>query len=283
LLRSVAGAGLSVGQRAGLLVPMAWFHVPKTGSSIVNTFFHTPAICPKFRADNYVVEDDIGGFVGYWSESWGDLDDVCAGGFSNDNIRNGHVGIGGLTGSLYQSNHGHLVTMMRQPEQRLISAYYYYDGAKHVGSLRKYAEMFAGCAVRQLTRYYAFACGSDMEMKRRDGEQLARPVLSSGDVSDAIDMLHDGFAFVGITDQWALSVCLFRVMFGGQCLASDVLDVRPGDNSSSSYYDTSELFDWVDNWDGPLYAEAEDLFESALTVYGVDASSCMSMCQDQYD
>jgi hypothetical protein len=171
---------------------------------------------------------------------------------------------------------------MRQPEQRLISAYNYYDGRKYVGSLRKYAEMFAGCAVRQLTQDVSMTCGA-LWKARHGEEQPANPDPSSDDVSVAIDMLHDGFAFVGITDQWALSVCLFRVMFGGQCLASDVLDVRPGDNSSSSYYDTSELFDWVDNWDGPLYAEAEDLFESALTVYGVDASSCRSMCQDQYD
>jgi hypothetical protein len=57
----------------------------------------------------------------------------------------------------------------------------------------------------------------------------------------------------------------------------------PGENSSSSDYDTSELFGWVDNLDGPLYAEAALMFESALTASGVDASSCSSMCQDQSD
>jgi hypothetical protein len=173
---------------------------------------------------------------------------------------------------------------MRQPEQRLISAYYYYDGRhgkNFVGNLRNYAETYAGCTVRQLTKDFVDTCGA-LEIQRRE-IPIPKEVLQSEDVSVAIDMLHDGFAFVGITDQWALSVCLFRVMFGGQCVASDFADVRPGENSSSSYYDTSELLGWVDAWDGPLYAEAALMFESALTVYGVDTSSCSSMCQDQFD
>jgi hypothetical protein len=160
----------------------------------------------------------------------------------------------------------------------MISAYYFYDGATYVGSLRNYAEMFAGCAVRQLTKDFVQTCG-----KLENQIATDKLVLSSDDLSVAIDMLHEGFAFVGITDHWALSVCLFRVMFGGQCVASDLGNIRPGENSSSSYYDTSELFGWVDDWDGPLYAEAALMFESALTVYGVDASSCNSMCQDQSD
>jgi len=240
---------------------------------IINTFYHTPAICPKFRADNYVHD----GIAKFWSESWGDRDDVCAGGFSQSYLGFTHHGLGGFTMSDYQSNRGHFVTMMRQPEQRMISACNFYHCRKRAGSLRKYAEMNAGCAVRQLTKYYEQTCGDFSDPIATDDVS----VLSSDDVSVAIDMLHDGFAFVGITDQWALSVCLFRVMFGGQCVASDLANVRPGENSSSSYYDTSELLGWVDDLDGPLYAEAARMFESAVTVYGVDASSCSSMCHDQ--
>merc|ERR1712087_5868 len=130
-----------------------------------------------------------------------------------------------------------------------------------------------------LTKEFVQTCGE----ASINTTQEEFPVPSSDDVSVAIDMLHDGFAFVGITDQWALSVCLFRVMIGGQCLASDLGNTRPGEHSSSSDYDTSELFGWVDELDGPLYAEAALMFEPALTVYGVDASSCSSMCQDQSD
>lgn len=102
-------------------------------------------------------------------------------------------------------------------------------------------------------------------------------------MSVAINVLQDGFAFVGITEQWALSVCLFRVMFGGQCVASDLANTRPGVNSSSSDYDTSELYGWVDALDGPVYAEALQMFEDTLDVYGVDADMCTSFCQGQLD
>jgi hypothetical protein len=207
-----------------------------------------------------------------------------------------HVGIGGLTGPLYQLNRGHFVTMLRQPEQRLISMYNHYGphplfkdslrqrewtytsgvwdslslSSSSSPSLREYAEANAGCTVRQLTRDVLVPC-----------ETLPLPTLA--EVSDAVHVLHDGFAFVGITEQWALSVCLFRKMFGGQCVASDLSNSRPGTNSSSFDYDTSELYGWVDALDGPVYTEALQMFEQTLNVYGVDVDTCTSFCQGQLD
>lgn len=275
-----ADAGLSAEQRAGLLVPLAWVHVPKTGSSIINTFYHTPAICPTFPTDDYIgIEGDERNMEDMWVTSWGYRDEVCPGGFSdsymlgNFALPGDHVGVGGLTGQFYQRNRGHFVTMLRQPEQRLISSYYYYGPGS--ASLREYAEWTAGCTVRQLT-------GSGPRPFPCLG-MYPQPTPTSDDVSVAIHMLHDGFAFVGITDQWALSVCLFRAMFGGQCATSDFADTRPGDNSSSHVYDTSELYGWTDAWDGPLYAEASSMFEHTRSAYGVDSHSCTSFCQNQFD
>lgn len=307
-LRSQAGAELSAEQRAGMLVPLAWFHVPKTGTTIVNTFYHTPAICPAFLWDNYYEGDET--FTGtnnwLWNESWGDRrEEVCPGGFSDSFFVNAqlqwlvqeglvrdewegyqlrHGGIGGPTGLFYQLNRGHLVTMMRQPEQRLISSYYYFGPVGlHIGnassttwpynsaspSLREYAEQSAGCTVRQLTMDVYDPC-----------ETFPLPTIKE-DVSVAIEMLHEGFAFVGITEHWDLSVCLFRAMFGGTCVSTDfTANTRPTFNSSSSYYDTSELYGWVDALDGRVYGEALSIFESTRGVYGVDDVSCNSFCKD---
>jgi hypothetical protein len=314
LLRSSAGAVLSAEQRASLLLPVAWFHVSKTGTSICNTLYHTPGICPLFSADNYIDDAESGS----WDKSWGNKDELCPGGFStsyramntkNNNTRlkgnlvNGpdpvdfstqpynHMGIGGLKGRFYIMNRGRFVTMLRQPEQRLISMYYHYgpqkmydqsdnlqirvwpySSMKHSSvSLREYAEFNGGCTVKQLTWDVLDPCQSF---------PLPRP--KSDDVSLAITVLQEGFAFVGITEQWALSVCLFRVMFGGQCLASDFLDIRPGSFSnaseSESGYDTSELQGWTDVWDRPVYDEALSMFASTRKVYGVDDSSCAALC-----
>jgi len=300
LLHSKAGAQLSVEQRASLLVPVAWFHVSKTGTSICNTLYHTPAICPSFSDDNYV-EDSLDG--GSWSDSWGEKEDICTGLSESYMILStergnldgpdphspiqpySHVGIGGLQGRLYLMNRGHFVTMLRQPEQRLISMYNHYGPLPLLSldrenglqvrewpyktphpRLREYAELNAGCTVRQLTMDVLVPSDT-------------LPLPTSEDVSHAIAVLQEGFAFVGITEQWALSVCLFRLMFGGNFLKSDLLDTRPGTfyNSSDDGYDTSELEGWVDDLDGPLYADALSMFESTRKVYGADPSSCSAL------
>jgi len=285
-LRSRAGAELGVERRAKFLTPLAWFHVPKTGTSICNTFWHTPAVCPGMPSDSYISDSRQ---TGSWNSSWGSREAVCRGGLSltyRDNQNNPHIGIGGPTGQHYKQNRGHFVTMLRQPEQRLISMYYYYTPQGLLGverlrektwiydtespSLREYADWNAGCTVRQLLMDVSKPC-----------ETLYSP--KSEDVSVAIEMLQEGFAFVGITEQWDLSVCLFRAMFGGQCNSLDFLDTRLGSNASRSDYDTSELYGWVDTWDGPIYSEALLMFESTRNAYGVDSQWCASFCQGQFD
>jgi len=288
-LRTAESTLLSAAQRASFLVPVAWFHVPKTGSSFENTFYHTPAICPSFPADAYVSDLDR------WDASWGERAEVCARGFSSsygmpplDDMYD-HSGIGGLTGQTYKLNRGHFVTMLRNPEQRLISMYKYYGPIElfkgpekawpyktESPTLREYADFSAGCAVRQLTTDHFAPCWA-----------MYDPVSLAPKVDEAIEMLHDGFAFVGITEKWALSVCLFRAMFGGECQRSDLVNTRPGGDSNSSHsssdYDTSELYGWVDPWDGPLYTEALSIFDSARKVYSVRPEWCASFCKSDPD
>merc|ERR1719356_1551541 len=78
-----------------------------------------------------------------WNSSWGTREVVCRGGLSltyNVGVfgplgvkSDAHVGIGGPTGRYYKQNRGHFVTMLRQPEQRLISMYYYYGALGFFG------------------------------------------------------------------------------------------------------------------------------------------------------
>lgn len=310
LRTQAAATELSAEERTSLIVPIAWFHVMKTGTSFCNTLYHTPGICPGFPADKFLASSSE---EGEWDDDWGDRSDLCSFSASYNRFASSplwygladvfphskqgpHAGVGGLAKPLFQLNSGHFVTMLRQPEQRLISQYYYYgpsllygydmtnrsvwpfqtrpeDGfgsafgrpAPYKTGLREFAEWNGGCVVRQLTMGVREPC-------------FTFPLPTSDDVAVAIDMLHDGFAFVGITEEWALSVCLFRKMFGGSCLASDLANTRPTDNASSTAYDTSELYGWVDIWDGPLYAEAKSLFDSTRKVYGADVAECSSFC-----
>merc|ERR1719221_1611184 len=68
------------------------------------------------------------------------------------------------------------------------------------------------------------------------------------------------FAFVGLTDEWDLSICLWRAMFGGLCYGADFANTRPGPDSKTvagGVYDTSALRGFVDDFDGELFAKAQ--------------------------
>jgi len=268
LLRSGHALSMTAEQRAELAVPLAWFHVPKTGTSFCNALYHTPTVCRSFPVENYIGDSYD---AGSWDPTWRSMDTLCPGGFSST-FREAVVGQhGGLDGSLWALNRGHLVTMLRQPEQRLISGYNYLDQMEWpfdtpAASLREYAEWMAGGTVRQLTRGGGHASGE-------------LPLPTSEDVSIAIQRLREGFVFVGITEQWDLSICLFRAMFGGACVSSDFSNTRQGNSSSGgSLYDTSELYGFVDVYDGPVYAEAQDMFRQGIKLYGVVEDKCGLDC-----
>ncbi|CAK0864788.1 unnamed protein product [Prorocentrum cordatum] len=268
LLRSAGALSMTAEERVKLVTPVAWFHVPKTGTSFCNTLYHTPGVCEFFPRENYIGDSTS---AGSWDPTWRAMDGLCPGGFSAT-YRPATTGQhGGLDQSLWELNRGHLVTMLRQPEQRLISGYNH-EGQMEwpfdtpAASLREYAEWMAGGTVRQLARGGGHASGE-------------LPVPTAEEVSVAVGRLRDGFAFVGVTEQWDLSVCLFRAMFGGVCVASDFSNTRLGNASTgSSLYDTSELYGFVDNYDGPVYAEALVLLSKGVELYGVDESKCTADC-----
>merc|ERR1719382_2104639 len=133
-------------------------------------------------------------------------------------------------------------------------------------NVREYAQVMAGCTVRQLARDGAHACGIP-------------PLPTPVEVSIAVNRLREGFAFIGITEQWDLSICLFRAMFGGVCVSTDFSNTRLGNEStSSSLYDTSELHGFVDEHDGPVYAEALAMFSRGVNLYGVEEGKCTADC-----
>jgi hypothetical protein len=267
-LLSGKALAMTAKQRVGLITPVAWFHVPKTGTSFCNTLYHTPGVCELFPREKYIGDSTS---AGSWDPTWRGMDVLCPGGFSATYRPATSGNHGGLDDSLWGLNRGHLVTMLRQPEQRLISGY------NHEGhmewpldtppaNVREYAEVMAGGTVRQLARGGGHASGE-------------LPLPTSDEVSVAIDRLREGFAFVGITEQWDLSVCLFRAMFGGVCVGTDFSNTRLGNESTgSSLYDTSELQGFVDQYDGPVYAEALAMFSKGVKLYDVEEGKCTADC-----
>jgi len=251
--------------------PLAWIHVAKCGSSLANALIYLPGMCPNLpsgfvfteREDNAVYADAV---VNEW----------CPGSFSMEGkIRfDDHSGIGGVYAS---SVKGHGVIMLRQPEQRIMSAYY---NGQHSWPLQFYdrpavdplefAQVVSGCAVRMLTREGMVTAA----VKGDDGPCSGPEPASAAEVTLAKQRLREGFVFVGLVEEWDLSMCLLHAVFGGRCLASDFLDTNPGPTSSQEKYNVSDLMGFTDAADGALYTEASVVFSELLQRYGMSYDAC---------
>jgi len=245
--------------------PYRWMHVPKTGSSLVNALIHMPGVCPGIDSDYIVDRQHLGPFFSFnFSFECPRLCDASR--FVCDFFSNRHTGIGASYDALKSTTR--LVTMLRDPLQRTLSAYYDRDFQHASTDLGELAQRYRGGMTCQIMRD-GYMDGSEMEQVCRN--------LTEADALLAAAKLREGFAFVGLTEAWNLSMCLLHRMLGGDCLASDFEDTRPsmeGENRSHRY-DVSELKGFTDPVDGLLYKEARKIFFQALSEHNVSHESCL--------
>jgi len=246
--------------------PLRWMHVPKCGTSLVNALIHLPGVCPGIDSDYQVDRQNLGTLFNrqFFSVQCPQLCDasriVC------DHWSNTHHGIGSSYNVLKSTTR--LVTMLRDPLQRTLSAYYDRDFQHASTDLGELAQRYRGGMTCQIMRD-GYMDGSEMEQVCRN--------LTEADALLAAAKLREGFAFVGLTEAWNLSMCLLHRMLGGDCLASDFEDTRPsmeGENRSHRY-DVSELKGFTDPVDGLLYKEARKIFFQALSEHNVSHESCL--------
>jgi hypothetical protein len=247
--------------------PLQWMHVAKCGTSFADVLNKLPGMCPDLSIDS-PLEDMTRDFGE-------DLPD-CPGAFSEEGHEKfyDHSGLG----AVYESSvKGHGVTMLRQPEQRIISAYLDYQHTwplwyfgRFAENVVEFAHEVSGCAVRMLTRSGISTDHGHDEARPCGG----LPAATSAEVALAKERLREGFVFVGLTDQWDLSMCLVHAMFGGECTATDFANLNPGTNTSANLYNTSILEGFTDAADGALYEEAIAIFSEETQRYGVSYASC---------
>jgi len=271
--------------RLRIAKPITWFHVPKCGTSFANTLFHHKEICPKFPEKAMIsrVKTGIPGPMLKMISSSPGMYGVDIGKFTANNSLEEYCGhsidthLQGLghngVGMAWNDVAGHSMIFLRQPEQRIISAYRH--GRHGCAScdkdttLAQYAPLAAGCVTRMLNREGDDACVND-----------SPPTLV--EVAQALHRLRTGFIFIGITEQWDLSICLFHAKYGGKCNAYETLNTRPGrslDKAHPSYYDTDELNGFVDMFDRQLYMEAVASFERDVEQFGLSHEYCQKVCQ----
>lgn len=290
------GDGSRASRALEAVMPILWVHVPKTGSSFLNTLINLPGACPGLPEDTWISSKTFGPrFLQNFTEHHGGfagINKACPG-ISMRRGMFGHQGIG-LTNdpSLKDlSVKGKLFTFLRQPEQRIISAYSdYTTESRRNGSIanlrnpqrswswtratlptniRDFARVTNGCAVRMLTRAN-FSCG-------------VAPLPTKSEVLAAQERLRNDFAFVGITEKWELSMCLLSKMYSVPCHSYQFYDTRPsgGTHNASVNYDAPRILGgFRDSYDGALYQTGLEIFHENLVKYQVSHSTCKACFQE---
>ncbi|CAJ1384336.1 unnamed protein product [Effrenium voratum] len=167
-----------------------------------------------------------------------------------------------------------VIAMFRKPSQRLLSAFYY-NGMFAPGIGPRLAELhekcdrpacfarfpgIAGCYARMLTNS---TCAEQDEDSFDSGK--AR-------LPEALQVLH-AMSFVGLSEKWDLSICLFHRMFGGKVNIGQLQDLHKGPAHEESYNE-SLLEGFEDEVDEAIYRAAVEKFQGLLREYvGDDAET----------
>lgn len=248
-------------------LPLGWIHIPKTGSSMANTLIHTPGMCPGIPSGIVINQTRFPGVNKY---GWGMLYvfnqqfpvmEKCPGFLSK---WGNHQGVGDKYETQY---HGRGIIMLRSPEERLVSSYN--NGVHDWPPSMQYREP------KDLDEYKDYVQGCTVKMLVRNGEAETcgeKPDPTHQEVRKAIHLLS-GLAFIGLTEEWDLSICLFRKLFGGPCYGSDFYNTRP--KITEEYNKTvSDLKGWQDVYDRRVYEAGKRLFHARLREHGLSKKTC---------
>lgn len=291
---------------------IAWFHCPKCGTSFATTLFHyanhslppgaqvptcthgalmlrgpMPCTPSKDRSDPdcsrhercLLGQPELTFFRRF------PLDDF----FHCIFWEKAHGNMGGLEGidaRAYERFAGRFFGFFRPPHKRVASAYAWFQSEfalDHVPlpNATFYAQRARGTVARMLAgQADGHACNSGYAYAAQcDTVEVPNLAL-------ALTRLHDGFAYVGLTEQWALSICLFHFRFGGPCRASEFDNSRPtsphttkmpwAKNYSRVVAAAVEQVD--DPWDSAVYVAAEARFKKDVRHHALTPDKCAELC-----
>lgn len=253
--------------------PMFWLHIPKCGTSFYNTVTHLPGMCPDLPVNLSMGDESVWGkcFETHFRALCPTLCDQKLLHCDWPPTATHQF----LVDSKYEEYKGHFVGLFRQPEQRLLSAYH--DDK----DLFRSDPFIPACSNETMTKELSMEEFIQRYASFETGQLVGTLInLTLADVPKAIERLEQGFAFVGLQEEWELSICLFHAKFGGPCLSVDFEDTRPSHGGKASLYDTSILNGWVDELDRPVYAKAKEIFERDLQKFGISHETCKS-CYDE--
>ena len=177
----------------------------------------------------------------------------------------------------WQNFEGNFFGMFRNPAERAASAY------SHFGNSWDCEEEEADCAHEFAVRMRGGMTGM------LAGQTFGLGCLWSKfeckvfepNVQLAISRLN-GFALIGLTEEWAFSICQLHALFGGECLPVEFANTRPGKRLNQSVVRGSSSerawagFEDVADW--KVYDAAVRIFWNNMRMLRLDAAHCRRIC-----
>lgn len=286
-----------------------WFHVPKTGTSFGTVLIHhanaslppdaAVSNCDKYLSfhdasvdhiPNFAVEhpyephvchgasDSL--FKRFTHERW------FAGWFVCGNCdAHGTCDAGGhlaITDSMYAAHWGHFQGLFRSPLKLLPSQYLRSEagGPGTKINLEKHPEIDFH-SLQGKTAFLKWAKGNGGDGRGSQVKMLAPGVPNATAATQrAVGRLKD-FRFIGITDRWAETVCLYHrmIMSDRPCLPIEFVNDRKTDPLLDTRKGTEilEAEGFVDARDTVLFAEVERIFEANLRDWDVSPENCAAL------
>eukprot|EP00403_Amphidinium_massartii_P007919 CAMPEP_0178371228 /NCGR_PEP_ID=MMETSP0689_2-20121128/717_1 /TAXON_ID=160604 /ORGANISM="Amphidinium massartii, Strain CS-259" /LENGTH=301 /DNA_ID=CAMNT_0019991089 /DNA_START=110 /DNA_END=1015 /DNA_ORIENTATION=- len=227
----------SVHERVGKAKPLAWIHIPKTGTSFVETLVHHKGFCPLFPPDGHLPH-------GAWRQQLR-FHKMFLNGIVNHSVYHlcpgvvawtlsRHIGFCGSVPSgpriSVRALAGSALTVLRHPTKQLMSLFTYFRPKWHWDSPSAMQSIAGECYMNMLVGESCWFPKGDQPAATEDKIQLA------------IHYLKTYFAFVGIMEQWKLSICLFHAIFGGEMQTFELKNSRPGKKTQRGQaYNVSSL------------------------------------------
>eukprot|EP00928_Gymnodinium_smaydae_P057459 TRINITY_DN4069_c0_g1_i4.p1 TRINITY_DN4069_c0_g1~~TRINITY_DN4069_c0_g1_i4.p1 ORF type:complete len:781 (+),score=168.04 TRINITY_DN4069_c0_g1_i4:44-2344(+) len=241
---------------------VAWFHCPKCGTSFGTTLAHyanaslpedahieqaAPGVIPeKTFLNEYPVDKWFHNLLWKKAEHWGDHD--------------------GITDKVYEEFRGDFFGMFRRPRERLLSAWEHFGAG--TADPQAYAVATQGVVTKMLAgQSHGLSCTWPKELHCPDSFPCQSDIRP--DVDLALERLN-GFKFVGLTEEYSLSVCLFHAMFGGECLPVEFDNMRP--QLAPTRDDPFESFS--DPYDGAIHQRVQEIFWKRIFQYDVNMETC---------
>ena len=206
-----------------------------------------------------------------------------------------------VTDATYHEFRGRFFGMFRDPRERGWSAYNYFVGdaaERQLWPPTRYAACIRGLVTGALTgqprsadrAFGTVPCHLPPRSSTRrsaSGTLALDPNGQCGcepfepDVARAKVRVAEGFAFTGLVEEWALSMCLFALKFNVRCVPALFANARPtrthvlGRVPPSVYRNSSHLFGvFADDADAELYRFVRVRFVAEARRLGVTRARC---------